>query len=492
MSRLVNSEGLPESVAVPGYDRDAATTGIVHLGIGGFHRAHQAVYTDDAMAAAGGNWMIEGVSLRHPDMAARLNPQNGLFSVTERDGEGTSTRVIGSVRRVHVAPENPETVLARLADPGVRVVSLTVTEKAYGYSGPERKLDPAHPAMAADLAVPESPVGPVGYLVEGLARRHLAGTGPFTALCCDNIPANGNVLKRLVVDLAASRDDTLARWIETEVPFPSTMVDRIVPAPDEATYRMAEQALGKKDEAAVVTEPFRQWVIEDEFADDRPAWEAGGALFVSDVAPYEQMKLRMLNGAHSLLAWLGFGAGFETVLDAMRYAPLARIVRRHMDQAARSLPAAPGGIDLQIYADDLCARFLNPGIAYATHQIASDSSQKLPQRILEPAAAALKAGLPTETYAIAVAGFMRYMTGRREDGSTYDLRDPNGSELHELARAAGNDAELLADRIFTQGNLFPPALPGSRHFADTVKHYLQIMQTHNMRAAIEAFGKSAI
>ncbi len=492
MRRLVNTDGLPDSVDIPGFDRDAASTGILHLGIGGFHRAHQAVYTDDAMAAAGGNWMIEGVSLRHPDMAAKLNPQNGLFSVTERDSESVSVRVIGSVRCVHVGPENPETVLARLADPDIRIVSLTVTEKAYGFSGPQRRLDPEHPAMVADLAKPEFPVGPVGFLVEGLARRHRDGIKPFTPLCCDNIPANGAVLKRLVVELAQSRDAGLAQWIETEVPFPSTMVDRIVPATDEATLRQSEQMLGKRDEAAIATEPFRQWVIEDSFADGRPAWEAGGALFVSDVAPYEQMKLRMLNGAHSLLAWLGFGAGFKTVLEAMQYAPLAAIVRHHMSQAARSLPAAPAGINLNAYADDLCARFRNPGIAYATHQIASDSSQKLPQRILEPASDALAAGLPIETYALAVAGFMRYATGRHEDGTEYDLRDPSAKDVASVARSAGHDADLLADRLFAHGNLFPPALTGSKQFVEAVKRHLRIMQLQNMRSAIDAFELPAV
>lgn len=491
MRRLAKLQGLPESVAIPDFDRDAASTGILHLGIGGFHRAHQAVYTDDAMAEAGGDWMIEGVSLRHPDMAARLNPQNGLFSVMERDSENVAVRVIGSVRCVHVAPENPETVLARLADPDIRIVSLTVTEKAYGFSGPQRRLDPAHPAMAADLARPEFPVGPVGYLVEGLARRHRKGMKPFTPLCCDNIPANGAVLKRLAVDLAQSRDTALARWINAEVPFPSTMVDRIVPETDEATLVQAEALLERRDEAAIATEPFRQWVIEDSFADGRPAWEAGGAVFASDVGPYEQMKLRMLNGAHSLLAWLGFGTGFKSVPEAMQYAPLAAIVRHHMTEAARSLPAAPAGIELNVYADDLCARFRNPGIAYATHQIASDSSQKLPQRILEPAVDALAGGLPIATYALAVAGFMRYVTGRNENGAEYDLRDPSAKDLASVARSAGYDANLLADGLFAHGGLFPPALTGSKLFVDAVKRHLRIMQSQNMRSAIDAFEMPA-
>lgn len=488
--RLDDLHGLPAAVAIPNYDRNTTATGIVHLGIGAFHRAHQAVYTDDAIGEAGGDWMIEGVSLRSPGAAARLNPQKGFYSVLSKAAESRSLRVIGSVRSVHVAPENPEAVLVRMADPAVRIVSLTVSEKAYGFLGPERKLDPAHPAMAADLAQPEFPSGPVGYLVEGLARRHRAGAAPFTPLCCDNIPANGAVLKQLVVELAGSRDAALAKWIEAEVPFPSTMVDRIVPASDENTYRQVEELLGKRDEAAIATEPFRQWVIEDSFAAGRPYWEAGGAVFTAHVGPYENMKLRMLNGAHSLLAWLGFGAGFKTVLEAMQDAPLAAIVRRHMGQAARSLPAAPVGIDLESYADDLCARFRNPGIAYATHQIASDSSQKLPQRILEPAVDALASGLEIGTYAIAVAGFMRYMTGRHQDGSEYDLRDPSAADLLTIARSAGHDADLLADSLFAKGTLFPPELSRSKLFVDAVKQHLQIMLTQNVRVAIDRFAAS--
>lgn len=295
--------------SLPGYTPSEHGTGIVHLGVGAFHKAHQAMYTDTALAAAGGDWRITGVSLRGTAAADALNPQHGLYTLVERGPDGTRGRVIAAIDRVIAATRDRAAVLDAMTDPATRIVSLTVTEKAYGIDRAAGAVDPSHPAIAADLADPRAPAGAVGLIVEALRRRRAAGARPFTALCCDNLPDNGGLLRTGVLDFAGRIDPELRRWIEDEGRFPATMVDRITPAATEATLGAAEDLTGCRDLAAVETEPFTQWVIEDRFADGRPAWELGGALFVDDVAPFERMKLRMLNGSHSMLAYAGFLSG---------------------------------------------------------------------------------------------------------------------------------------------------------------------------------------
>jgi fructuronate reductase len=483
--RLDSLDGLPPGVARPAYDRAALRPGIVHLGLGAFHRAHQAPCTDDAIAAGGGDWGIEGVSLRSPDVVDRLAPQRGLYAMLVRGAEGTSARVVGAILAVQVAPRAPQQVLARLADPAIRIVSLTVTEKAYGLDPATGGLDLAHPAIRADLATPEAPQGAVGHIVEGLARRRAAGIAPFTPLCCDNLPSNGAVLRRLVLELADRRDPSLRRWIEAAVPFPSTMVDRITPASTEATYADAARLLGREDLAAVETEPFWQWVIEDRFAGGRPAWDLAGAVLVADVAPYEKMKLRMLNGAHSLLAYLGFLDGRELVRDAMADATLAALVRRHMAAAAQTLDPVPG-IELDRYAADLCRRFANPAIAHPTYQIAMDGTQKLPQRLLEPAVEALRAGRDPGAFALAVAAWMRYALGRDEAGRPYALRDPREAEIAAALIGVPRSGTAVADTLHGLPGLFPMELRGSPTWRDAVASRLDLMLKRGVQAAIAA------
>jgi fructuronate reductase len=482
MRRLDSLEGLPASVEVPGYDRSVAA-GIVHIGVGAFHKAHQAVYTDDAMARSGGAWMIDGVSLRSFDVADALNPQNGLYTLLTRGRDGVSARVVGSIRRVLAAPVDAGQVLAALATGTTKVVSLTITEKGYGLDPKTGGLDRKHPAVAADLADRNQTQSALGFIVAAIHLRMMLSVAPFTVLCCDNLPSNGKVLRRLVLEFAALRDPAVVAFIENEVRFPSTMVDRITPAATEQTLADAQRLIGRTDLAAVETEPFSQWIIEDDFASGRPDWEAGGALFVRDVAPYEKMKLRMLNGAHSMLAYAGFIAGHQYVRDAMADASLARLARRHMRQAAMTLDPVPG-IDLDRYADDLVARFANPAIAHQTYQIAMDGTQKLPQRLLEPATITLQRGLPLDAYAFAVAAWMRYALGVKENGEKYALRDPREAEIASLIGAAG-DAGSIVDRLLALPGLFPDELAGSDVWRSAVRCRLESMLAKDMRAAIE-------
>ncbi|ASS55015.1 mannitol dehydrogenase family protein [Rhizobium leguminosarum] len=472
--RLQTLSGLAPTAKLPAYDRNQLKSGILHLGPGAFFRAHFAPFTDAALATSGGDWGIEVASLRTADVADHLNEQNGLYTMLIRDTSGTVAQVIGPILRAHVATRDPAGLLDRLEDPAIRIVSLTVTEKAYGMDSATGGLDLNHADVAADLANRHAPRGVIGYLVEGLSRRRAKGLAPFTLLSCDNLPSNGAVLKRLVLDFAERVDPSLRQWIEANVPFPSTMVDRITPASTEATYQDAERLTGRQDLAAIETEPFTQWVIEDHFANGRPAWEKAGALMVTDVSAYEKMKLRMLNGAHSLLAYLGYIGGYEFIRDVMDDAGLAALAYRHMHAAARTLDAVPG-IDLDDYASELIARFANKAIAHRTYQIAMDGTQKLPQRLLEPATEALAHGDKAETYAIAVAAWMRYAIGEHGNGERYELRDPRAGEIAALIADVPRTGLAISAALFTLPGLFPAALTGHRAWTQDVSDKLEIL-----------------
>ncbi|MGO4351467.1 mannitol dehydrogenase family protein [Rhizobium sp. RAF36] len=477
-NRLKDLNGLAPTAKLPAYDRSTLKAGILHLGPGAFFRAHFAPFTDAALAAEGGDWGIEVASLRTPDVADNLNAQNGLYTVLIRDTSGTTAEVIGPILKAHVAPRDPALLLSRLEDPAIRIVSLTVTEKAYGLDVRTGGLDLTHPDVAADLANRHAPRGVVGYLVEGLSRRRAKGIAPFTPLSCDNLPSNGAVLKRLVLDFAGRVDPELRAWIETNVPFPSTMVDRITPASTDATYADAERLTGRQDLAAIETEPFTQWVIEDHFANGRPAWDKAGVLMVDEVSAYEKMKLRMLNGAHSLLAYLGYIGGYEYIRDVMDDEGLAALARRQMNAAADTLDPVPG-IDLDHYADELIARFANKAIAHRTYQIAMDGTQKLPQRLLEPATEALAHGSKAETYAIAVAAWMRYAIGVDRNGKAYELRDPRAAEIATLLADIPRNGSAVSAALFKLPGLFPKALTDNVIWTEDVANKLDILIQDN-------------
>jgi len=481
-TRLKYLSAVPRSVRKSGYDRRRAS-GIVHLGVGAFHKAHQAVYTDDALEKSGGDWMIAGVSLRSPDVADALNPQKGLYTLLERGPGGVSARVIGSIAEVLVARDQQAKVLVALSSPDTKIVSLTITEKGYGLDPKTGGLDLGHPAVAADLADPNNTQSALGFMVAALHARRIFERPPFTVLCCDNLPSNGKVLRRLMLEFAAARDPEMVDYIENAVSFPSTMVDRITPASTDKTFADALALTGREDRAAVETEPFSQWIIEDEFVAGRPDWEAGGALFVDDVAPYEKMKLRMLNGAHSMLAYSGFIAGHKYVRDVMADPDLALLVARHMREAARTLDAVPG-VDLGRYGEELRDRFANPAIAHETWQIAMDGTQKLPQRLIEPAMIALKRELPLDAYAFAVAAWMRYALGMTEKRETYTLRDPRESEIAAALAGAGRDAQAVVERLLALPGLFPRELGSSRDWKEALLHRLGPMLAEGMRTVI--------
>ncbi|SFG08181.1 fructuronate reductase [Novosphingobium sp. CF614] len=404
-----------------GYDRHGQRVGIVHFGIGAFHRAHQAWYTDLAMAAGERDWMISGVSLRSPDVAEQMNPQDGLYTVMERSAAGVTLRIVGSVREVLVARREPDAVVERMASADTRIVSFTVTEKGY-CRAPDGSLDLT---LAGEDSI-------YRFLRDGLARRRDAGLPGLTLLSCDNLADNGQQLQRLVGEYLQSMDPELGEWVHVHCTFPATMIDRIVPATTDADRDAVAAELGQRDEATVVTEPFSQWVIEDRFAGDRPRWEDVGAQLVSDVAPYEVAKLRMLNGAHSALAYLGLGRGYTYVHEAVGDPVLGPMVERLMREEAATSFEAAAGQDLQAYAANLLARFANPALQHRLIQIAMDGSQKIPQRWLGTLAAQQRKGRSCPAILAALAGWLRHARG---DNGPVD--DPRAAEIKAIWEAAG-------------------------------------------------------
>lgn len=395
------------------FDPSQHSAGILHIGPGAFHRAHQAVYTEDAMVASGGDWAIEAVSMHSTAVADALNAQGAQYILAIRGTAGTDYRPVRSIKSVHAASRGFQPVAKALHRADTRVVSLTVTEKGY---------------IAQDGAR-FAPI--IGRIATALAHRRAEGVAPFSVMSCDNLADNGTVLRQAVLEAAAILVPDCVDHIANDVAFPSTMVDRITPATTPALLAEVLRETGFSDQAPVETEEFSQWVIEDHFISGRPDWAAAGALFVSDVAPYERMKLRMLNGAHSMLAYVGFAMGKRYVRDVMADPLLAALVDRQIAAAAQTIDPMPG-IDLDAYRGALIARFRNPHIAHETFQIAMDGSQKMPQRMFAPALDALERAQDIAPFAFATAAWMHHIAGATDDGTGYALRDPLEPQLTAL------------------------------------------------------------
>jgi fructuronate reductase len=481
---------LPPGIARPGYDRRAVTPGIVHLGLGAFHRAHQAVMTEAVLAAGAREWGIVAASLRSPETRGALAPQDGLYTVATREDAAEELQVVGALRGLHVAPEDPSALLAAMASPAVRIVSLTVTEKGYCHDPATGSLDEAHADIRHDLTAPRAPRSAPGFLVEALRRRREAGVPPFTVLCCDNLPANGETLRRVTARLGTLRAPGLGAWIEGEVSFPGTMVDRIVPATTPEDCDRVSAALGVVDAWPVVGERFSQWVIEDHFPSGRPDWALGGATFAADVAPFELMKLRMLNGAHSALAYLGYLSGHETVAEASNDPVLAAYLQGLWAEIGPTFPAPPG-MQASDYAARLLARFRNRALRHRTWQIAMDGSQKLPQRLLGTARTRLAQGLPVPHLALAVAAWIRYVGGVDEAGRAIDVRDPLAVPLRAALDGAGPDpARRVAAALGTEA-VFGADLPRNPAFVAAVTKALRQIGTRGARGAAAMLAEGA-
>jgi fructuronate reductase len=469
---------LPATVARPASPVDTLTTGIVHLGIGAFHRAHQAIYTDDAIAHAGGDWGICGVSLRSPDVRDRLAPQDCLYTAIEKSPAGVRRRVVGSVREVLFQDEQYAEIRRRLAARETQIVSLTVTEKGYCHEPATGRLNRGHPQIVRDLAHPDDARSVPGLLAAALAERRRTHGKPLTVVCCDNLPQNGALVCGLVVAFANQRDAALADWIGREVAFPSTMIDRIVPATTAADIAENDAALGLADAAPVVHEPFAQWVIEDRFAAGRPAWDAVGALLVDDVDPYESMKLRLLNASHSAFAYLGFLAGYEFIYEVAAQPAFVAWMRRFMADEVSPALVPPLGIDLAMYREELVRRFANPALPHRTQQVAMDGSQKLPQRILATVRDNLAANRSVDLAALAVAGWMRYVYGEDEQGRAIAVSDPLASQFASIAARHRGDPAGFANGLLALREIFDEDLGNEPRFATPVTRWLNELFAH--------------
>ena len=467
----------------------APEIGLVHLGPGAFFRAFNAVYTHEAMQIAGGNWGIAAVSLRSPTARDQLAPQDGMFTSVTMSERGTEAQKIGSITKVLVAPEDPKAVVSLMADPAVKIVSLTITEKGYCHEPATGRLDKDHPDIVHDLANQERPISAIGLIVSALQQRHRLGLKPFTVLSCDNLPSNGRLARGVVLDFARLIDVELAAWIRDQVPFPATMVDRITPATTQADIERLAEDQGYFDPGCVVHENFRQWVIEDTFSDGRPAWDRAGAQFVGSVEAHETMKLRCLNGTHSTLAYLGYLSGFETVADTVADPAFAELcVKLWRTEILPTVPA-PEGEDLNAYCDALLARYKDRSIRHRTWQIAMDGSQKLPQRLLGTISDLLQQGATPKGLCLAVAAWMRYVGGVDEAGAPIDVRDPLALILHAAVEEAGSPEDRVA-ALLSMRDIFDESLVQNRVFRDEITTAYLALLANGAKACVGSYVRS--
>jgi fructuronate reductase len=462
--RQATLPGVAAGVRLPAYDRSALRPGIVHLGLGAFHRAHQAVYTDEAIARAGGDWGIVGVSLRSDSVARQLRPQDGLYSVVAVDDESRDLGVVGAVLEVLVAPQDPAAVAARIADPSIHIVTLTVTEKGYALGADGHHLDLDHPDVRADLEDPWQPRTAIGLLALGLCERQAAGGAPLTVLSCDNLTGNGARLRGALAHYLGAVFPDVLPWLDAAVSFPNTMVDRIVPAQPASARAARAQELGLEDAAAVTTEPFRQWFIEDDFAGPRPAWDTVGVQLVASIAPYEDMKLRLLNATHSAIACCGVLGGHETV-DAVMADPVSgEFIAALMNRELIPPLVAPPGIDLRDYRDALLHRFANAHLRHRCAQIMTDGSEKIGQRWL-PTLQALPGPLLTAALAAWVYTILETELPVADPRAAVLLAARASTAPRGLrVKAALDCARINADTI----TAFEPLVAAIEHSLDTL------------------------
>jgi mannitol-1-phosphate/altronate dehydrogenase len=435
---------LARGVHAPSYDPALVTPGIVHLGFGGFHRAHMARYTHDLMEAQADarRWGIVGAGLLPADRAMHdaLTPQDGLYTLVERSDETERVTVIGAVTETIFAGEQPAPLLEAIDRPGVKIVSLTVTENGYCLNPATKRLDRDNPAIVADLKDPTTPHTAIGILAEACRRRMVAGRKAFTALSCDNIPHNGAVLKRAVLDFAKLRDPELAHWIAAEARFPGTMVDRITPRTRSEDVADLATRHGIVDRWPVFCEPFTQWVIEDDFADGRPAWELVGAQFVSDVAPYEFMKLRLLNASHLAIAGLGELAGYRYIHETMRDPRIRHAMLTLMDRETGPTLPPIAGVDLAAYKTTLVERFGNATIMDTVERVNADAPINL---LVDPIRERLKANASIDLLGLALAAWLRRARGLNDAGQPISVQHPLAALLREKAMQGGADPRPL-------------------------------------------------
>ncbi|ASI94168.1 fructuronate reductase [Vibrio rotiferianus] len=469
----------------PTFSRSNLKSRIVHLGFGAFHRAHQALFTNEMLEKTGSDWGICEINLfGGEELITQLRAQDHLYTVAEKGAKSTEVKLIGSVTEsLHPTLDGKEAVLSKMVEEQVAIVSMTITEKGYCADPATGRLDKTNPLIQQDLATPHSPSSAIGYIVEALRLRKQAGLKPFTVMSCDNVQENGHVARAAILDFAQLIDIELAGWIEANVSFPCTMVDRIVPAATPETLQEIAKLIGHQDPCGIACEPFRQWVIEDNFVNGRPAWNVAGAEFVKDVVPFEEMKLRMLNGSHSFLAYLGYLGGYEHISDTMTNENYRKAALDMMLKAQAPTLSMPEGTDLEAYAKLLIERFTNPSLKHQTWQIAMDGSQKIPQRM----GGSLRFHLANQTdyrwLAMGIAGWMRYTAGTDEKGQEIDVRDPMREKFQTIFAEHGIDTSIVKELLSIEA-IFGTDLIKNESFVKEVTKAFQLILTKGARAAV--------
>ncbi|WP_052469375.1 mannitol dehydrogenase family protein [Pseudomonas massiliensis] len=487
---LATLDDLPDVVKRPSYLPDLLTQGIVHIGVGGFHRAHQAYYIDALMNQGKAlDWAICGAGLRSEDRRARddLASQDHLFTLYELgDHEDTEVRVIGALRDMLLAEDDPEALITRLASPGIRILSLTITEGGYCIDDSTGEFMAHLPAIQHDLANPGAPRTVFGFACAALQRRRAAGLPPFTVMSCDNLPHNGEVARKALLAFARLAGDTygtgLADWIERQVAFPNAMVDRITPMTSAAHRQQLLERHGIDDAWPVVCEPFVQWVLEDNFCNGRPAWEDVGVQFTADVTPYEQMKIKLLNGSHLALTYLGFLRGYRFVHETMQDPLFVQYIRDYMKLDVLPQLAPVPGIDLAGYQDTLIQRFSNRAIADQLERVCSDGSSKFPKFTVPTINELIRSGGDLRRAALVVAAWALYLRGVDENGVAYSIPDPRADFCQGLV--AEDDG--LTQRLLGVVEIFGEQMPASPDFISAFEEQLHHLRAYGVESALRA------
>ncbi|CAM3729918.1 mannitol dehydrogenase family protein [Occultella aeris] len=484
-------QGLGGSVKVPDYDRSALTAGIVHIGVGGFHRAHQAMYLDRLMREGKAlDWAICGLGLLPGDARMRdaLKAQDGLYTLVLKHADGTiEPTVIGSIVDYLYGPDDPEVAIEKMADPRVRIVSLTVTEGGYNVNPVTGEFDLGNVQVRADLVDGAVPSTSFAYVTEALRRRRDRGTPAFTVMSCDNIQGNGEVAHKMFVAFARAKDAELADWIEAEVPFPNSMVDRITPVTTDDDRALVAERFGIDDAWPVVCEPFTQWVLEEKFADGRPPYEDVGVQVVEDVMPYELMKLRLLNASHQAVAYFGYLAGYRLVHDACQDPLFSAFLLAYMDlEATPTLRPVPG-VDLTAYKQTLIERFSNPNVRDTLARLCAESSDRIPKWLVPVIRENLAGGGEVRLSAAIVASWARYAEGVDEAGAPIEVVDRLAEQLTAVARTHERDElAFIRDR-----DLFGDLVDDDR-FVGPYRSALASLHRDGARATLEDLAETEL
>ncbi len=477
---------LPTGVKVPTYKRASLKESIFHIGVGGFHRSHQALYMDDLAEHHGvTDWAIAGAGIMPQDEAMNkaLNAQDCLYTLVEREGDISTARIIGALKTYVFGCKTPEDAFSRLADPSIKVVTLTATEGGYCFNASTGELDLENKSVQHDLRNPLNPQTIFGYLAESLDRRRKAGAAPYTALSCDNLQGNGHVLQRTLLAYCRERDVQLANWIEKHVAFPNCMVDRITPATTDTERDYVRNHYGIDDAFPIVAEPFKQWVIEDHFCNGRPPLEKVGVQFTSNVAPYEKMKIRLLNATHSAMGYLGYLCGYRFIYEIAQAEEFKPYLKNLMDVEVSPLISDIPGVNLEDYKATLMRRFANETIKDQVLRICMDGSGKMPKFILPSIEEQLKVQGPIRRLTLVVASWIRFLNNKDEQGNDIPISDPQAERLIKAAKSGKTDPRPILEYTDLFGGL-----GNSERFVSELELQLKSLYENGAKKTLAEFG----